>query len=255
MSEHVIIAKEARVLNIKLNRPEKKNALTQAMYSNMARAINDANQDRDVRVIYLTGSADSFCSGNDIQDFLGDPPSGEESPVLQFVNAIVHAEKPLVAAVNGIAVGIGVTMLLHCDLVFASEEARFQVPFVNIGVCPEAASSFILPYLVGHRKASEWLLLGDKFDAESARDAGIVNRVLPADALQENAIQAVQRLVNQPPAAVKTTKALLRASMFEQVQAAREREDKNFLPMLLGEEAKEAMTAFMEKRAPEFKGR
>ncbi len=252
MSEHVLIECVDRVLNIKLNRPEKKNALTQAMYSSMAAAINEANDDNDVRVIYLTGSADSFCSGNDIQDFLGDPPADGESPVLKFVNAIVHAEKPMVAAVNGIAVGIGVTMLLHCDLVYASEDARFQLPFVNIGVCPEAASSFILPFLVGHRKASEWLLLGDRFDAHAACEAGVVNSVIPAAKLEESALQAVNRIVAQPPAAVRTTKALLRASMHEQLQAARGREDQHFLPMLLGEEAREAMTAFMEKRAPDF---
>ena len=252
MSENVKISISDRILSIELDRADKKNALTQAMYTAMATAISDANDDENVRAIYITGSGDSFCSGNDIKDFLGDPPADGESPVLKFVDAIVHAEKPIIAAVNGIAVGIGVTMLLHFDLVFASEDARFQLPFVNIGVCPEAASSFILPFMVGHRRASEWLLLGDRFDAASAMDAGIVNRVTSSEDLGESAMQAVKRVVAQPPAAVRTTKNLLRAAMQDQIAAAREREDQNFLPMLLGEEAKEAMTAFMEKRAPDF---
>lgn len=252
MTEHIAIEIKDRVLKITMNRADKKNALTLAMYSDMADAINDANSNDEIRVVYISGSGDSFCSGNDIADFLGDPPKDGESPVLKFVEAIVHAEKPVVAAVNGVAVGIGVTMLLHFDLVFASEDARFQLPFVNIGVCPEAASSFILPYLVGHRKASELLLLGKMFNTDTAIETGIVNFKTSAADLHDEAMQAVERIVAQPPTAVKTTKSLLRASMQDQIAAARAREDRHFMPMLLGEEAKEAMTAFMEKRAADF---
>lgn len=252
VSEYIERVVEDRILKIKINRADKKNALNLAMYQSLADAIQGADSDNNIRVIVITGAEDSFCSGNDIKDFLKNPPTDDSSPVLQFVRAIINAEKPMIAAVNGIAIGIGVTMLLHCDLVYASEDARFQMPFVNIGLCPEAGSTHILPLLMGHQKASELLLLGDMFDVNTAIDVGIVNEKVAAGELADVALKAASRIAAQPPAATRATKGLLRAAMREQILAASRRENEKFMPMLDGDEAKEALTAFMEKRPPDF---
>jgi enoyl-CoA hydratase/carnithine racemase len=252
VSQHIETLVENRILKIKINRSEKKNALDLAMYQALADAIKLADSDSNIRVSLISGVDDSFCSGNDIKDFLKNPPKDESSPVLQFVRAIINAEKPIVAAVNGIAVGIGVTMLLHCDLVYASEDARFQMPFVNIGLCPEAGSTHILPLLMGHQKASELLLLGAMFDVDTAIDVGIVNSKVASAELAKLSLEAAGHIASQPPHATKATKGLLRAAMREQILAASARENRHFMPMLDGEEAKEALTAFMEKRAPDF---
>ena len=252
MSQYIDTLVEERILKIKINRADKKNALDLSMYQSLANAIKRADSDNNIRVTMITGVEDSFCSGNDIQDFLKNPPKDDSSPVLQFVRAMISAEKPIVAAVNGIAIGIGVTMLLHCDLVYASEDARFQMPFVNIGLCPEAGSTCILPLLMGHRKASEMLLLGDMFDVDTAIDVGIVNGKVLASELASVSLQAASRIAAQPPHATRATKGLLRAALQEQILSASQRENKNFMPMLDGEEAKEALTAFMEKRPADF---
>ena len=252
MSEYIKHVIDAKVLSLSIDRADKKNALDLAMYQALANAINAANEDKSIRVIVIKGTDDSFCSGNDIKDFLKNPPKDDSSPVLQFVRAIMNAEKPLVAAVNGIAVGIGVTMLLHCDLVYAVEEARFQMPFVNIGLCPEAGSTYILPAMMGHRKASELLLLGKMFDVDTAIDVGIVNEKVSSTSLHEVVDEVAAKIAAQPPAATQTTKRLLRAAMHEQTLAAAGRENDSFMPMLGGEECKEALTAFMEKRPADF---
>jgi len=252
VSEYINIENEGRIKIIRINRPKKKNALDLAMYSALAQALRDADEDNNTRVSYLTGVDDAFCSGNDINDFLKNPPTGESSPVLQFINVIINAQKPIVAAVNGIAVGIGTTMLLHCDLVYASDAAQFQLPFVNIGLCPEAGSTYILSALMGHQKISELLLLGDRFSAEQAESFGIVNKVVAADELETIAMKSARRISEQPPGATQTSKALLRIAMRNQVVEASQRELSSFIPMLNGEEAKEALTAFMEKRKPDF---
>lgn len=254
MSQYIDTVVEERILKIKINRAEKKNALDLSMYQALADAIKQADADNNIRVTMLTGVADSFCSGNDIKDFLKNPPTDDSSPVLQFVRAMINAEKPIVAAVNGIAVGIGVTMLLHCDLVYASEEARFQMPFINIGLCPEAGSTHILPLLMGHQKASELLLLGAMFNVDKAIDVGIVNAKAAVNELASLALKAASQIAANPPHATKTTKRLLRAAMHEQILAASQRENLSFMPMLHGDEAKEALTAFMEKRKPDFSG-
>lgn len=252
MSDHVQIEIAERIQSVCLNRPDKKNALTLAMYTALADAVRGADDNRDVRVTLITGSGDSFCSGNDIKDFLNNPITDESSPVLQFVNAMINARKPIVAAVNGIAVGIGVTMLLHCDLVYVAEGARLQMPFVNIGLCPEAGSTFLLPALLGHRRAAELLLLGSPFDARRAVELGIANAAVAPAQLQEMALNAARQLAAQPPAALRATKGLLRAALHDAVTVASVRESENFIPMLGGEEAKEALSAFMEKRKPDF---
>jgi enoyl-CoA hydratase/carnithine racemase len=252
VSQNIETIIEDRILKIKIDRADKKNALDLSMYQSLADAIHQADDDNNIRVSMISGVDDSFCSGNDIKDFLKNPPVDNSSPVLQFVDAMIHAEKPIVAAVNGIAIGIGVTMLLHCDLVYASEDACFQMPFVNIGLCPEAGSTHILPFLMGHQKASELLLLGDMFDVNTAIDVGIVNSKVAAGELANASLQAASRIAAQPPHATKTTKGLLRAAMREQILAASQRENASFMPMLSGDEAKEALTAFMEKRSPDF---
>lgn len=252
MSEHVQVEVADRIQTVYINRPDKKNALTLAMYTALADAVRGADDSPDIRVTLITGTGDSFCSGNDIKDFLKNPITDESSPLIRFVNTMIDARKPIVAAVNGIAVGIGVTMLLHCDLVYVDESARLQMPFVNIGLCPEAGSTFLLPVLLGHHRAAELLLLGGAFDAERAVDLGIANAAVPTAILKDTAMEAARRLAAQPPNAVRATKGLVRAALHDAVKAASVRESEKFIPMLDGEEAKEALNAFMEKRKPDF---
>lgn len=250
MSEYINISVNAGIQRVQIARPDKKNALTLDMYASLAAALHEANSNDHIVVTVLTGTGDSYCSGNDIQDFLQNPVADESSPVIGFIRAIMHAEKPVIAAVNGIAVGVGATMLLHCDLVYAADSAGFQFPFVNIGLCPEAGSSAILPTLLGHQRASELLLLGGSFSADVAREMGIVNAIV-ADA-EAAAMTAARRIAAQPPDAVRITKKLLRDAMSDKINAAVKRENAYFLPMLKGAEAREALSAFMEKRKPDF---
>lgn len=240
------------VFRIGIHRPEKKNALTLDMYTAMASALTLAEADPAVRVILLHGSADCFTSGNDLQDFLANPPSGVESPVFCFLTAISQAKKPIVAAVNGPAIGIGTTMLLHCDLVYAGEKARFQLPFVNLGLCPEAASSILLPRLIGHPRAAELLMLGEAFPASRALELGLINGILPDAKLFRHAIAQAQKLAEKPPASVRLTKQLLKAEPATTTEQALRTEAGYFLRMLGQPEAREALTAFFERRAPNF---
>jgi enoyl-CoA hydratase/carnithine racemase len=251
MSE-VVVEKSERVLRIQLNRPAKKNALTTGMYRAFAEALRGAESDSDVRAILVHGAPDAFTAGNDLQDFLANPPQGPESPVLVFLDAVTHVDKPLVAAVNGVAVGIGTTMLLHCDLVYAGQDARFALPFVNLGLCPEAASSFLLPALVGYQRAAELLLLGEPFDAAKAHAIGLVTEVVPNDLALEAAEQAARKLAAKPPASVRLTKQLLKAQTKAMMEAALAEELRHFRERLVSAEAKEAFSAFLEKRRPDF---
>ncbi len=248
----VQIDKRDGVLSITLARPAKKNALTGAMYQAMADALAAAREDKEVRVIVLRGSGGSFSAGNDLEDFLKTPPAGDAPPVIQFLNQISTAAKPVVAAVSGVAVGIGTTMLLHCDLVYADETARFSLPFATLGLCPEAASSLLLPRLAGHQVAAEKLLLGEAFDAQEAFRIGLVNRVLPAAELDEYVAKQVAKLVALPSASLRLTKALLKQGG-DDVAARMNQEFKQFGAMLRAPEAREAMTAFFEKRKPDFR--
>jgi len=252
MSDKIQFSIAKRVQFIRINRPDRKNALDLSMYKTLTDAIRRADSNRNIRVTVITGVADSFCSGNDIEDFLKGPPADASSPIVQFVEALIGTETPLVAAVNGHAVGIGSTMLLHCDLVYAADTARFQMPFVNIGLCPEAASSLLLPMLMGHRQAAEILYLGKTLNAVDAARLGFVNAVVPRSQLEAEAMEAAEVIAAQPPEAVRTTKRLLRDAFLDAVTAASRREMASFLPLLNGPEAKEALSAFMEKRAPDF---
>jgi len=241
-----------RVLEIEIARPEKKNALTQAMYAALADALNSADADAAVRAVLIHGSRDCFTAGNDLKDFLERPPRAEEAPVSRFLASLPAFAKPLVAAVSGPAVGIGTTMLLHCDFVFAAPAATFQLPFVNLGLVPEAASSFLLPYIAGYQRAAELLLLGRPFGPEKALAAGFVSEIVPEAELFERARAAALAVAALPPAAVRAAKALMREPYRARVAEAMQAEGKVFRERLASPEAKEAMTAFFEKRKPDF---
>jgi len=248
---HVLTDVQDRVMTIRLNRPGKKNALTLAMYEAITEAIARAEGDKGVRAVLITGTPDCFSSGNDIMDFLQNPPQGNDTPVARFMATMAGMQKPLVASVNGLAIGVGVTLLLHCDLVYAGENARLQMPFVNIGITPEFGSSLLLPLMMGHQRAAELILLGEPFSAATAREYGLVNAVCP-DAETETRARAVAlKLAQQPPNALRTSKRLLKrnaAAVAEAMQA----EADHFIPMLRGAEALEAMSAFVQKRKADF---
>jgi len=249
---HVIVETRDRITRIELNRPEKKNALNQQMYAAMAQALGAADADAQVRAVLIHGQADCFTSGNDVKDFLELPRGPGDSPASGFLRAISSAKKPLVAAVGGPAVGVGTTMLLHCDLVYAAPNARLQMPFVPLGLLPEAASSLLLPAMAGYRRAAEMLLLGGPFGAEKALAAGIVTEIVPEAELLERARQAAAALAALPPASVQMTKELMKRGLARSVQERMTEELQLFGERLRSPEAKEALRAFLEKRKPDF---
>lgn len=257
MTEHVLRAIDKGVMTVTLNRADKKNALTEAMYAALGDALEAAAKDASVKVVLFTGSGDSFTAGNDLGDFATagskpvDPNEGER-PVGRFLRLIATAEKPLIAAVNGLAVGVGVTMLLHCDLVYAGQSATFQTPFVNLGLVPEAGSTLLMPSLVGNQKAAELFLLGKKIDAEKAERIGLVADVLPDAELLSHATAIAQELAAKAPTAVKLTKQLLRGASRPDVAKRMAEEGAHFANQLRSAEVKEAISAFFEKRTPDF---
>ncbi len=257
------------ICTIRINRPEKKNALNLAMYQSLADGLREGEVDASVRVILIRGSEDCFTSGNDLadfisapparaespfveSDFISDPPVKPESPVMQFLSAISTARKPVVAAVNGLAVGIGVTMLLHCDLVYAGSGATFQMPFVNLGLCPEAGSTLLLPMIMGHQRAAELLLLGEAFSAAKACRLGIVTEVCPDDEVITTARARALQLAAQPAAAVRLAKSMLKRSYAVPLRETMAEEVKQFTARLKSPEAAEALQAFMQRRKPDF---
>ena len=240
------------VATIEIARPEKKNALTMAMYDEMASALKAAGENPAVRAVLFTGQLGIFTSGNDLEDFMQRPPQGMESPVFRFMKALLDCEKPVVVAVTGAAIGIGTTMLLHCDLVYVADNARLAMPFVGLGLVPEFASSLVVPQLMGPRKAAEKLLLGDPFTAEEAVECGIANAVLPADEVLPHARRVAERFNALPPAAVKQSKMLMKRWTAEPVTAAIGVEGEAFGKALRSPEAREAFQAFFEKRKPDF---
>ena len=248
--DHVAAALVGAVLHLALDRPEKKNALTRAMYGRLADLLAEAAADGAVRVVVLSGSGGVFTAGNDLGDFLQDPPTGPDSPVFRFLQATATFPKPLVAAVAGPAIGIGTTILLHCDLAYAAPDALLRMPFVDLGLVPEAASSLLLPRLAGPARAAEMLLFGDPIAADAAHAVGLVNAVV-ADPVA-HALERAAALAQKPPAAVRQTKALLRHDAADAVGAAFAREGALFVERLGSPEAQEAFTAFFEKRPPDF---
>lgn len=257
MTEHMIISVEKRVQTIRFNRPEKKNALTPAMYAAAADALADAARRDDICASVVLGSGGSFTAGNDLGDFAAagtrkPPKPGEPMPpVARFLRAIATHPKPLLAGVDGIAVGVGVTMLLHCDFVVAAETAKFQTPFVNLGLVPEAASSLILPRIAGYQRAAEILLFADMFGPALAHEAGFVNRVVAAAELEDSVLKHARAIAAKPPEAIRLAKSFLKGDLGE-ITKRMDAESEVFGRRLGSAEAKEAFAAFFERRAPDF---
>jgi len=242
---------DAGVMTITFNRLDKKNSITSSMYATMADSVAQAAADPAVRVVVFQGHESIFSAGNDIVDFLNQPPSTQESPVFRFLRGIATFEKPLLAAVAGPAVGIGTTMLFHCDLVYAGDNAAFSMPFVNLGLCPEAASSFLAPRMFGYHRAAEALLMGEPFFSEAAQEVGLVNRVVPPTEVNGYAQAQARKLAGKPLSSLIETKRLMKGDTQAVLQKMDE-EGKSFGRMLREPAAKEAFGAFMEKRKPDF---
>ncbi len=243
---------DAGVMTITLNRLDKKNAITGAMYTAMADALKSAADDAAVRVVVFHGQETFFCAGNDIGDFLNHPPTAEDSPVYRFLKTISTFPKPLVAAVCGVAVGVGTTLLLHCDLVYAGDNAAFSLPFANLGLCPEAASSLLAPQMFGYHRAAEILLLGEPFKADAALAMGLVNRVVPPAEANELAQTQARKLASKPMSSLLEIKRLMKRGHASNVAQQMTEEGVSFARMLQEPPAKEAFSAFVEKRKPDF---
>jgi enoyl-CoA hydratase/carnithine racemase len=240
------------VARIQIARPERKNAITSAMYAMLADAVTAAEADASVRVILVHGQPDVFSAGNDLEDFLRAPPESGDAPEFRFMAVLAGAAKPVVAAVNGVAVGIGTTMLLHCDLVCCADDSRFSLPFVNLGLCPEFASSLLLPLAAGYHRAAEKLLLGEPASAEEALEMGLVNRILPPNEVLGHATRLCARLAQSPPTALRETKRLLKAGWREATTRAIGDESATFARLLKSPEAREAFQAFLQRRKPDI---
>lgn len=243
---------EAGVMTLTLNRVERKNSITSDMYGALAEGLARAEQDASVRVVLIQGHETVFSAGNDIGDFLNKPPAGEDSPVFRFLHGIARFPKPLLAAVCGPAVGVGTTMLFHCDLVYAGDNAAFSMPFVNLGLCPEAASSLLVPQMLGYHRAAEALMLGEPFFAEAAMEVGLVNRVLPPTEVNGYANAQARKLAAKPITSLMETKRLMKKGQHAAVLQQMADEGASFRQLLTAPAAKEAFTAFMEKRRPDF---
>jgi enoyl-CoA hydratase/carnithine racemase len=240
------------VMTLTFNRLDKKNSITAAMYASLADAMEQAQTNPEVRVVLIQGHETIFSAGNDIADFLNHPPSGHDAPVFRFLRAIAGFSKPLLAAVAGPAVGIGTTLLFHCDLVYAGDNAAFSMPFVNLGLCPEAGSSLLVPQMMGHHRAAEALLMGEPFMAEAAQEVGLVNRVVPPTEVNSYAQAQARKLAAKPMSSLVETKRLMKMGQSAQIMAQIETEAESFGRMLQESAAREAFGAFMEKRRPDF---
>ncbi|BBH35112.1 MULTISPECIES: enoyl-CoA hydratase [Pseudomonas] len=248
MTETLLLDRERGLLTVRLNRPGKKNALTRAMYSQLAQALATADTDPQIRAVLLTGSSDCFTAGNDIIDFLEQPPNDLDNPVFQFMLSLLDCRKPVIAAVAGPAVGIGTTLLLHCDLVYVSRDARLRMPFVNLGLCPEFGSSLILPRLLGQARAAQLLLLGEGFSGEQAVAWGIATEALDSgEAALAKAREVALRFESLPPDAVRISKQLMKASDREQLRKVIEEEGKLFTQRLRSPEAVAALSGFINR--------
>ena len=249
---HILMETHGQVLSLRLNRPERRNAMTGEMYSILANAITQAQTDPNIRAICLSGEGKGFCAGNDLGDFMNSPDMSDDSPVLRFLKALSTSEVPLVAAVHGAAVGIGTTVLLHCDLVYATQSTKFALPFVNLGLVPEAGSSLLLPRIMGHVRAAELILLGDVFLADKAYDYGLINAIVSEEELLAKGLSIAKQLAEKPPASLRRSRALLKRATSTEVQETMKIEVEHFSAQLQGPECKEAFTAFFEKRKPDF---
>ena len=248
----ILTSKVNGIFTITFNRPNKKNAITAAMYQAMADALKEAESDAEVRAILFAGKPEIFTAGNDLEDFMENPPQKRNSPVYQFMRNLSYATKPVVAAVSGPAVGIGTTMLMHCDLVYAADNAKFSMPFAKLGLCPEFSSSMLLPQITGYQRAAEKLMLGEAFSAQEACAMGLVNKVLPPAEVLAFAQAQAAKLAALPTSSLRATKRLMKGKQLAAIKAKMEEEGKLFGKMLVSKEAKEAFTAFFEKRKSDF---
>jgi enoyl-CoA hydratase/carnithine racemase len=249
----ILTETSGNVLRVTVNRPAKKNAMTSAMYNALADVFDSAAKDDEINVVIWDAAGDSFSAGNDVEDFLKNPPGPGESPQARLGNALMNLDKPVIAAVQGAAIGGGTTLLTHCDFVYAGESAKFQLPFVNLGLVPEFGSSFSLPARFGYIRAAELFMLGQPFSAELAAEIGLVTRVVPDAELLTTATQTAEKLAAKPIGALRATKKLLRGSSREQLEQSIKAETEEFSSRVRSAEVKEVLTAFMEKRPPNFK--
>lgn len=249
MTDAILLQREGGLLTLQLNRPDKKNALTRAMYTQLAEALEQADADSGIRAVLIQGSNACFTAGNDIADFLEQPPSDLDSPPFHFMKSLLNCRKPVIAAVAGAAVGIGTTLLLHCDLVYISRDARLRMPFVNLGLCPEFGSSLILPRLLGHAKAAELLLLGEGFTGEQAAAWGIATEAMGSgEAALAKAREVAQRFETLAPGAVQVSKQLMKSVDREQLRQVIEEEGALFVQRLKSPEAIAALSGFITRR-------
>ena len=246
----IVTEHSGSILTIQLNRPAKKNAMTSSMYTAMADALHDAASDDHTRVVLWHGAGNSFTAGNDLEDFMKNPPGPGESPQARLINALINFEKPLVAAVQGVAIGGGTTMLAHCDFVYAGESAKFQLPFVNLALVPEFGSSYLLPLRFGYVRAAELVLLGQPFGASRAAELGLVTQVVPDQKLLVTATETARKLAEKPTGALQACKRLMKRTSREQLEQAVKFENEEFAVRVRSAEAKQAFTAFFEKHAP-----
>jgi len=247
MGEHIITEKIEKILRIEIHRPERRNAISSDEYAGIAKAINEGEQDPSIRVMVIHGQKDYFSAGNDFKEI-----TIKIEPVRDYADALIKCKKPLIGAVNGYAIGIGMTMLLHCDLVYAGESAIFRAPFVDLALCPDIGSTYILPRLVGHQKASEIFLLCEDLSSEEAYRLGLINKVFPDDELLERVLEIAKKLSEKPPGSVRLTKDLLKKNLAEIVETVRTDEVINMAKRMRSRESREIIKAKMEKRKPDF---
>jgi enoyl-CoA hydratase/carnithine racemase len=250
--DDIVTEHAGSVLRVQFNRPTKRNAMTSAMYVALADIFNEAAKDENTRVVLWHGAGDSFCAGNDIQDFLKNPPGPGESPQAKLMGALVNFDKPIVVAVQGAAIGGGTTMLTHCDFIYAAENTKFQMPFINLALVPEFGSSCSVPARIGHVRAAELILLGTPFDASRAAELGLVTQVVSDKDVLATATETARKLAAKPAAALQASKRLMKQPFRDQIKAAMKAENQEFSAQVRSEDAKEALTAFLEKRKPDF---
>jgi enoyl-CoA hydratase/carnithine racemase len=248
----IVTEQSGSILRVQFNRPSRKNAMTSAMYITMADLINAAARDDRVRVVLWHGAGDSFCAGNDLEDFLKYPIGPGDSPQSRLINALINFDKPIVAAVQGAVIGGGTTMLTHCDFVYAGESAKFQMPFINLALVPEFGTSYSIPARIGYLRAAELIQLGQPFDPQRAVELGLVTRVLPDPKLLATATETAQKLAQKPAGALQACKRLMRQPVRAQLEQAAKLENEEYSVRLRSADTKEAITAFFEKRQPDF---
>src|ERR1700692_791874 len=248
----IVTERSGSILRVQLNRPAKKNAMTLAMYDTIADLLNATAKDDDIRVVLWHGAGDSFCAGNDLEDFLKNPMGAADSPQSRLINAFIAFERPIVAAVHGFAIGGGTTMLTHCDFVYAGESAKFQMPFINLALVPEFGTGYSIPARIGYLRASELIQLGQPFDAQRAAELGLVTRVVPDQKLLATATETAQKLAEKPASALQACKRLMRQPVRTQLEQAAKAENEEYSVRLRSADSKEAITAFFEKRPLDF---